>query len=77
MKEYTEYTMSFTFIIAVIVIAIAYMFGKTDNVEFQKQLLEYIGTIVTFVFGAGAGAAIGASIGYKRGKIAARQENKS
>ena len=65
MKEWTWPTVT---IFGIIVAAIVIMFLSTDDSALQSRLVGYLDALVPFVVGAGAGAAVGGSVGYVRGK---------
>lgn len=55
-------------VIAVLLIAIAIMFHRTDDAEFQMTLLGLVDRIIPFVLGAGTGYAAGTGLAISSGK---------
>jgi len=63
-----EWKWPFVAVILIVVTANVILFGLADEPVIRERLISNFDTIVTFVFGATAGGALGGFVGFTKGR---------
>ena len=64
----TDWTWPLVLVVGLVVAAIVAMFGLTDDAAIRDRLLGYFDAVLPFIVGAGAGATVGGTVGFFRGR---------